>query len=108
MGHGSLGEFEHLVLLAALHLGTEAYGVSVAELIEERTGRSVNQAATYLTLRRLENKDLVESSLGEPTPERGGRAKRIFTLTESGMEQLREKREELFAMWEGVPESLGP
>lgn len=108
MGHGSLGEFEHLVLLAALHLGAEAYGVSVAEFIEERTGRSVNQAATYLTLRRLEDKDFVESSLGEPTPERGGRAKRIFTLTESGMAQLREKRDELFAMWEGIPESLGP
>ncbi|MEX0912602.1 MAG: helix-turn-helix transcriptional regulator [Gemmatimonadota bacterium] len=108
MGHGSLGEFEHLVLLATLHLGADAYGVSVAEFIEERTGRRVNQAATYLTLRRLEEKDLVQSSMGEPTPERGGRAKRLFALTESGVVQLREKREELLAMWEGIPESLGP
>jgi len=108
MGHGSLGEFEHLVLLATLHLGRDAYGVSVSEFIEERTGRTVNQAATYLTLRRLEEKELVESSMGEPTPERGGRAKRLFTLTDAGVAQLREKREELMAMWDGIPESLGP
>ncbi len=108
MRHGSLGEFEHLVLLATLHLGSDAYGVSVSEFIEERTGRRVNQAATYLTLRRLEEKELVQSSMGEPTPERGGRAKRLFTLTDAGRVQLREKREELMAMWEGIPESLGP
>jgi len=107
MGYGTLGEFEHLVLLAVAHLGHDAYGVSVATFIEERTRRSVNQAATYLTLRRLEEKELVESSIGDPTPERGGRAKRTFALTERGTAQLQDKRREILAMWHGLPEGLG-
>lgn len=63
MTRGSLGEFEHLILLAVYRLGAEAYGVPIIREVEERTGRTVTQAAAYLTLRRLEDKGLVKSKL---------------------------------------------
>lgn len=107
MGRPSLGEFEHLILLAVLHLGEDAYGVPIAEVVEERTGRDVNQSAVYLTLRRLEEKGWLESSVGEPTPTRGGRAKRFFTVTAAGAERLRQARGELVAMWKGLGPAFG-
>ncbi len=106
MERKSLGEFEHLVLAAVLHLGEDAYGVSIATLVEQRIRRSVNQAAVYLTLRRLEGKTLIESTLGEPTPERGGRAKRGFAMTPGGVDRLAQSRRELMSMWEGLPEAF--
>ena len=106
MARGSLGEFEHLILLAVYRLGAEAYGVPVIREVEGRTGRTVTQAAAYLTLRRLEDKGLIKSKLGKPTAERGGRAKRYFQITSDGTTQLRESRAALAKMWEGVSPEL--
>ncbi len=106
MGRGSLGEFEHLILLAVYRLGADAYGVPVIHEVEERTGRSVTQAAAYLTLRRLEDKGFIKSKLGKPTAERGGRAKRFFEITRAGTAQLRDSRNALAKMWEGVSPEL--
>jgi PadR family transcriptional regulator PadR len=83
-----LGEFEQLVLLAILRLGTNAYGMTIRREIEERAGRPTSIGALYLTLERLEQKNLIQSDLGEATPERGGRAKRFFTVNPSGKEML--------------------
>ena len=85
MAHSaSLGEFEQIVLLAVLRLKAEAYGVSIRTEIAERTGREPTPGALYTTLERLETKGLLKSRTGEPTPQRGGRAKRYYTLTASG------------------------
>jgi DNA-binding PadR family transcriptional regulator len=103
---GSLGEFEHLILLAVYRLGADAYGVPVIREVEARTGRTVTQAAAYLTLRRLEEKGFITSKLGKPTAERGGRAKRYFQVTADGARQLRESRAALAKMWEGISPEL--
>ncbi len=106
MSRGSLGEFEHLILLAVYRLGGEAYGVPVIREVEDRTGRTVTQAAAYLTLRRLEDKGFIKSKLGKPTAQRGGRAKRYFKITRAGTIQLRDSRVALAKMWEGVSPEL--
>ena len=106
MPRDSLGEFEHLILLAILRLGDDAYGVPVIEEVESRTGRDVSQAAAYLTLKRLEQKGWIRSRLSEPTPERGGRAKRYFSLAPKGMERMRDTRAALVSMWDGVEPKL--
>jgi len=80
-----LGEFEQVVLLAILRLGERAYGVTVREEIAACTGREPSPGALYTTLDRLEEKGLVASRLGDPTPQRGGRAKRYITVTASGV-----------------------
>jgi PadR family transcriptional regulator PadR len=79
-----LGEFEHIVLLALLRLGDQAYGVTVRREIESRTKREVSVGALYATLDRLEAKGYVRSRSGDPTPERGGRSKRFFRVTPQG------------------------
>ena len=106
MSRGSLGEFEHLILLAVYRLGGEAYGVPVIREVEDRTGRTVTQAAAYLTLRRLEDKGFIKSKLGKPTAQRGGRAKRYFKITRAGTMQLRDSRVALVKMWDGVSPEL--
>lgn len=106
MARGSLGEFEHLILLAVYRLGPDAYGVPVIHEVEERTGRTVTQAAAYLTLRRLEDKGFIKSKLGKSTAERGGRAKRYFEISRAGAKQLRDSRAALAKMWEGVSPEL--
>jgi len=80
----ALGEFEQIVLLAVLRLKAEAYGVSIRREIVERTGREPTSGALYTTLDRLEKKGLLKSRTGESTPQRGGRAKRYYTVTASG------------------------
>jgi DNA-binding PadR family transcriptional regulator len=85
-----LGEFEELVLLAVLVLKDNAYGVSIRELIKEETGRDVSFGAIYTTLDRLKNKGYVSSKQGEPTQERGGRAKRYFKIEGLGETALTE------------------
>jgi PadR family transcriptional regulator, regulatory protein PadR len=100
-GREYLGEFEHIVLLAVLRLGDEAYGASVRREIETRTGRALTVGALYRTLDRLELKGYVSSRVGDPTPERGGRAKRHFQLRPLGMRSLRASRQALAAMWDG-------
>ncbi len=79
-----LGEFEQLILFSLIHLGSDAYGVSVRKLILERTGREVSSGAIYTTLERLEKRRLVKSTFGEPTPARGGRRKKFFALEPAG------------------------
>jgi predicted ArsR family transcriptional regulator len=85
-----LGEFELLVLLAAVGLGDGAYPVSIANDIAARTGRKASRTAVLITLERLEHKDLVKSRYGGATPERGGRPKRFFTLKPRGIQAVRE------------------
>lgn len=106
MGRDSLGEFEQLVLLAVARLGEQAYVVPILEEIAARTGREATHAAVYVALRRLEAKDLVASRLGEPTAERGGRAKRFFRLEPAAIQRMRESRDALLSMWDGVDEGL--
>jgi DNA-binding PadR family transcriptional regulator len=98
----ALGEFEQLVLLAIVHLGPGTYGVPIADEIERRTGRSVSPAAVYVTLRRLEQKGLLSSSMSDPTPERGGKARRAVRVTRAGLQGLRLSRQAMDAMWKGL------
>ena len=84
-----LGEFEQLVLLAVLLLEDAAYAVSVREAIERRTGRPVSRGAIYVTLSRLDDKGYLDSRLGDPTPERGGRAKRLYRVKPVGVAALK-------------------
>ena len=97
-----LGEFEQMVLLAVARLQGEGYGVSLRSEIEERTGRDVSVGSVYSTLDRLESKGLVSSREGDPTPVRGGRAKRLFRIQPAGERALAETRAMMDALWEGV------
>ena len=106
MSREALGEFEQLVLLAIVHLGDDVYGVPIADEIERRTGRSVSPAAVYVTLRRLEQKGLLSSFMSEPTPERGGKARRCVRLTAAAIESLRVSRHVLDSMWKGLDPGL--
>lgn len=105
----SLGELEMLVLLAALRLGeSEAYAVSIAEEIRERTGRAVRRATVYVTLQRLEQKGMVSSRLGDPLPERGGKARRYVEVEEPGRVAVRRTRDAYRAMWRGLEPEVAP
>lgn len=101
-----LGEFEQLVLLALTRLGSDAYGVSIAGDITARTGREVSLGAVYKTLERLEDKGLVLSRMGEPTPERGGRRKKYFRLAAVGQRALRQAMAGLRNMADGLESEL--
>jgi PadR family transcriptional regulator PadR len=81
----TLGEFEQIVLLAILRLGDHAYGITIREEIQARTGREPAPGALYTTLDRLEEKGMVTSRFGDPTPQRGGRAKRFFQVSALGI-----------------------
>jgi DNA-binding PadR family transcriptional regulator len=80
----SVGDFEQLILFALVRLGRDAYGVTIRLEIEERTGRIISSGALYTALDRLERRGLVASRLGDPTPERGGKRKRLYTLQPAG------------------------
>jgi len=101
-GRGYLGEFEHIVLLALLRLEDRAYGVTVRQEIQERTGREVSIGAVYATLDRLQSKGCVKSFRGEPTPERGGRSKRFFRVTAKGVSAVTRSQQALQRMTEGL------
>ena len=101
MKHG-LGEFEQLVLLALVRLGTEAYGVAIRDEIEQRTGRNVALGAVYTTLLRLEDKRLVATRLGEPTPQRGGRRKKYYRPLAAGRRELATSLDALRSMTRGL------
>ena len=103
----SLGEFEHVVLLAVLRLGDEAYAVPILDEIERCTGRSISRGSVYITLDRLETKGYLRSWLADPTPERGGRAKRYYALRPRAMAALRDSRRALVALWRGLDRVLG-
>ena len=84
----NLGEFEQLILLAVLRLGDDAYGVTIRAQLAERAGRTIAPGALYTALERLEAKRAITSRMGNPTPQRGGRAKRYVKVTPVGMEAL--------------------
>ena len=98
-----LGEFEQIVLVALLQLGTNAYGMAVRREIEQRTDRRVSIGAVYATLERLEAKGYVSSFAGDPTPERGGRAKRFFAITAGGLREVKAAKKALTQLWRGIP-----
>src|SRR5215831_19763323 len=99
MPRTDLGDMEHLVLLAILRLGPEAYGIPILDEVSARSGREVSRATVYVALKRLEQKGLVTSKLGDSTPERGGRAKRFYKLKPSGLKALRESRAMFLDLW---------
>jgi DNA-binding PadR family transcriptional regulator len=82
-----LGEFEYLLLTAAARLGEDAYGASIREAIEDATGRRCSIGALYTTLDRLEAKGLLRTHMGEATPQRGGRSKRMVRVTPKGVQE---------------------
>jgi hypothetical protein len=92
-----LGDFELMVLLAVLRLGQDAYGVPISQEIEMQSGREV----------AFEARGLVTSEVGEPTSERGGRAKRYFHITKKGLREVREARRALMNLWRGLSELEG-
>ena len=104
MARDFLTDFELMILLAVLRLGDAAYGVPIAEEIEHTGGRRVVVAAVYAALDRLERHGLVSSELGDPTPERGGRAKRFFRVTSRGVRAVKETQRAFVALWSGVPQ----
>lgn len=97
-----MGEFETLVLLAVLRLGNDAYGMEVRAEIEKRTGREVSYGAVYTALDRLQRKGFVSHTLGEATPERGGRARKYFRVEAAGRAALRATRRAMDVMWDGI------
>lgn len=101
---GYLGEFELMILLAVINLGDEAYGVPISRELEAQRGRDVSVGSVYAALDRLASKGLVASNLGDPTPERGGKAKRYFRVTKEGLRQVHETRRVLSKLWQALPE----
>jgi DNA-binding PadR family transcriptional regulator len=106
-GSHVLGDFEQLVLLGVLQGGPDAYGVPIWRELETRTGRRVSLGAVYKTLDRLEAKGLVRSARGQPSPERGGRSKRVYQLTAAGLRLLRASLDALARMTDGLEAELG-
>jgi PadR family transcriptional regulator len=104
----TIGDFEQLVLFALVRLGADAYGGSLRREIEARTGRTISAGALYTALDRLETRGFVASRLGEPTPERGGKRKRLYTLQPAGERALTRVYESLRLMAGGVAGRLRP
>ena len=102
----SIGEFEQLILFSLVRLGADAYGVSIREEIEDRTERSVSSGALYTALDRLERRGFVASRLGDPTPERGGKRKRLYTLQPAGGRAVARVHESLEQMTHGLSSRL--
>lgn len=107
MAKDSLGEFEHQVLLAVLQLGGETYSVPVVLELEERTGREVSQSAVFIVMRRLEAKGLLTSRFDDSTAAETGRVRRYFKTTPRALRLLRETRQALVRLWEGLDAVLG-
>ena len=97
----SIGDLSNLIMLAVAQLGPEAYSASVRELVLAETGRDVTVSTVFVTLTRLEDQGLLRSEKGD-APARGGRAPRIFTVTEAGWAALRQTREAAARMWAGL------
>lgn len=104
MGTNVPSDFEQQILLAVWRLGDGAYGAAVRDELEERTGRAVAQGAVYVTLVRLEKKGLLRSRLSDPTPVRGGKAKRFFEILPEGIEGVTAAREAMERLWDGLPD----
>ena len=104
MGKDYLGEFEELVLTMVGVLQDDAYGAAISDEIESRLKREVNLSAVHVTLYRLEDKGYIRSKVGGATKERGGRRKRIYTITSAGLAMLRSIRESRLQLWKLIPE----
>ena len=102
----AIGDFEQLILFALVRLGADAYGVTIREEIEARTGRAISPGALYTALDRLEKRGMVSSRLGEPTPQRGGKRKRHYTLQPAGERALARVYESIRLMASGVATRL--
>ena len=107
MPRGTLGEFEKLVLLALLRLDSESYGAMILNEIEERTGTTSSSGALYVALRRLEKRGLLTSRFADPTPERGGRAKRYFKVEPTAIRLLQQSHRRWSQMADGLEDVLG-
>jgi PadR family transcriptional regulator, regulatory protein PadR len=99
-----LGEFEELVLTMVALLRNDAYGAAIIEEIETRQKRTANLSAVHVTLYRLEDKGFIKSSYGGSTSERGGRRKRLYTVTHAGLAMLRAMKEARLDLWKLIPE----
>ena len=95
-----MGQFELMVLLAVIRIGEDAYGVPITRELETASGREVGIGSVYAALERLEEKALVTSRVGDPTPERGGRAKQYFQVTSKGLKAARAARRTFEQLWE--------
>ena len=102
-----LGSFELMVLLTVMHLGEDAYGVPITGELEAETGHEVAIASVYAALQRLEDKGLVTSRFGDPTPERGGRAKKYFKVTGKGLREAKNTDRALTRLWRNIPQLEG-
>ncbi len=102
----ALGELETLILLAIMRLGGETYGVPVRDEIEERTGKRLTRGAVYTALSRLEKKGYLASTIGPPTPTRGGKAKRLYSVSDAGFSALKTSTRVLAQMRAGLQERL--
>jgi PadR family transcriptional regulator PadR len=101
-----VGELEQMVLLATLRLGNEAYSVPIIGELDRAAGRRVSRPSVYLALVRLRKKGLLTSTLGDPTPQRGGRAKRFYQATPAGLAILQATRRTLLTLWNGLEPML--
>jgi PadR family transcriptional regulator PadR len=102
-----LGEFEQIVMLALVRLGSDSYGATVCAEIEKRSGREVSVSAVHTTLERLEQKGLVKSRMGEPSPQRGGKRKRHYEIASAGMRSLQASYRSIRSMADGIEHLLG-
>ena len=101
-----LGEFEYAVLLAVLHLDEGGYAVPIREVIEQRTGRPVARGALYTGLDRLEAKGCLRSRMGDPSEERGGKARRYYSVTPAGLKAIRATHDAFASMTRGLESIL--
>ncbi|QMW06642.1 PadR family transcriptional regulator [Spirosoma foliorum] len=108
MKRSYLGEFEEIVLLTVAVMEGQAYGVALTHEIIEQTGRSVRLNQIHAALQRLEDKGMVKSEMGEPTAERGGRRKRLFTVTAYGRRTLQEIQDVRANLWTRMPDPFNP
>jgi PadR family transcriptional regulator len=103
-GGSSLGTTDLMILLVLMRLGDDAYGVTIAREIEETTRRPVALASVYATLDRLVERGFAVSELGEPTAERGGRAKKYFRITGKGVREVRAAKQSFVKLWKDLPQ----
>jgi PadR family transcriptional regulator PadR len=99
----NLGEFQEVVMLSIMILGENAYGVTIQSEIQKRMNRNISRGALHTALTRLDEKGYIQSQQGDPTPERGGRRKRYYEVTSSGISALKESKELKQQMWELIP-----
>jgi len=101
-----LGEFEYAVMLAVLHLDEDAYAVPIREIIEQKTARPVARGALYTGLDRLESKGCLKSRMGDPSEERGGKARRYYTVTAAGLKAIRATHDAFSSLTRGLESIL--